>query len=274
MPNPLPNSANFTEGLSLRVSVATLVRVLFDHPQTGETMLALERKASATTGAGQPSGRVWAQPFGGGIQFHSLEPLQDLIGHFEFDSERSRAENDFRILIRPAAWPAVRQFCLEQFQAPNPVLDSDPARELEEEFADALAVQLEPSQYTQRPLGIVAEDTPAPTGNRRALGVNTVRLYRIFEARLIDSNLAQTLLTNSESHSDADLHTLALADLGRGGRGRANAGLALPLPPVTNAYLRLSPEARLQPLHFNDHQLDVTVTAILPGVLAPIYQAL
>jgi len=260
--------------LSLRVSVATLARVVFDHPHTGETLLALERKAAVTTSAGEPQVRVWAQPFGGGIQFRSLTPLQNLIGNFEFDSERSRSENDFRILIRPADWPAVRQFCLEQFQATQPVLDSDPARELEEEFADALAIHLKRGQYTQQPIAVVAEDTPTPTGNQRALGINTVRLYRIFEVRIVEPDLAQTLLTNSEGHSDADLQALALADLEQGGRGRANAVLAVPLKDVTDAYLALPPEARLQPLNFNNHLLDVTVTAILANVPVPIYEVL
>jgi hypothetical protein len=270
-PNPLPHP---TESLSLRVSVATLVRVVFDHPHTDETLLALERKASVTVAAGEPQVRVWAQPFGGGIQFRNLAPLQNLIGNFEFDSERSRSENDFRILIRPADWPALRQFCLEQFQTTQPVLDSDPARELEEEFADALNIQLKPDQYTQQPVAIVAENTPTPTGSHRALGINTVRLYRIFEARIVDPDLVLALLTNSEAQSDADLHAQALADFQRGGRGRANAVLAMPLKQVTDAYLALPPEARLQPLNFNNHLLDVTVTAVLANVSVPIYEVL
>jgi hypothetical protein len=35
-----------TQALSVRVSVATLVRVLFENPRDGDLMLALERKAT------------------------------------------------------------------------------------------------------------------------------------------------------------------------------------------------------------------------------------
>jgi hypothetical protein len=45
-PTTLPEPSGAAGKLSLRVSVATLVRVLFEHPLDGELMLALERKAT------------------------------------------------------------------------------------------------------------------------------------------------------------------------------------------------------------------------------------
>ena len=44
------NDIGATDELSLRVSVATLVRVLFEHPKNGDLMLALERKATLLEG--------------------------------------------------------------------------------------------------------------------------------------------------------------------------------------------------------------------------------
>lgn len=259
----------------LRVSVASLVRVLFPHPQTDELVLALERKATVFGDAGQRRVRVFAQPFGGAAQFRDTTLLHNLIGEFQFDSDRSRLENDFRILIRPSDWPSVRQFCLQHLADENdPVLDSNPARELAEEFADALKIDLKPTQYTQRPVGVIVEDQPAPTDNPRALGYNTVRIYRIYEARLLDASLAQTINANSQHISNDDLRELALADLGSGGRGRANAVLALPLKNLTEAYLTLSPEARAASLTCYGHELDPSVLAALKDLPAPNYQRL
>ena len=42
--------------------------------------------------------RVNAQPFGGPDHINDLTPLLERTGGFHFDSERSRAEQDFRIL--------------------------------------------------------------------------------------------------------------------------------------------------------------------------------
>jgi hypothetical protein len=261
--------------LSLRVSVATLVRVLFEHPLDGELMLALERKATVLEEAGQQRVAVRAQPFGGAIRFRSLTPLQALIGDFLFDSERSRSEYDFRILIRPAAWEAVRQCCLQHFtDVDDPVLETDPARELAEEFADALGISLTPDQYRQQPVRTIVADHPAPTHNSRVTGYITARIYRIFEARMVDAALSPAMLANSERYSDQDLSEQALADVRNGGRGWANAILALPLQRLTEAYLALSPEARAAPVTFNNHQLDGNVPAVLESVAVPNYQNL
>lgn len=270
---PEPSSA--AGELSLRVSVATLVRVLFEHPQDGEVMLALERKATALEEAGGQRVQVRAQPFGGGVRFRNLAPLQTLIGDFLFDSEQSRSEADFRILIRPAAWDVVQEFCLQHFKdADDPVLETDPARELAEELADAVAINLRPDQYQQRPVGIVVADRPAPTQNPRAPGHDTARLYRIFEARILEASLSRAMLANSERYSDQDLHEQALADSRSGGQGRANAVLALPLKRLTEAYLALPPEARAEPITFDGHQLEGNVPAVLEGVAVANYRNL
>lgn len=261
--------------MRLRVSVASLVRVIFEHPHDGELMLALERKATTLEEAGEQRVSVRAQPFGGAIRFRSLTPLRTLIGDFLFDSERSSSEHDFRILIRPAAWDAVRQFCLRHFtDMDDLVLDSDPARELAEEFADALAISFKPDQYRQQPVGIIVVNHPTPTHNLRAPGYSTARIYRIFEARIVDTALTRAMLANSERYSDQDLHERALAKTRKDSQGRANAVLALPLELITKAYLALSPEARAAPVTLNNHLLDGNVPAVLEGVAVPNYQIL
>src|SRR5579859_1831731 len=271
--SPEPPSGPNSE-LSLRVSVATLARVLVEHPRSGEWLLALERKATAVSVAGRPRALLRTQPFGGGIRLRDPAPLQALIGDFEFDSERSRAESDFRILIRPADWEAVRAFCLAHLtSADDPVLETDPGRELTEELDDALRVRLRPEQYQQQPVGVIVENRPAPTANPRAPGVVTVRIYRIFEARIVDAGLARAMFTNSERVSDDGLRQQALDDARRGGPGRANAVLVLPLKRLSEAYLALAPAARAAALVFDDHPLDGNVPAVLEGVAVPKFDS-
>ena len=264
-----------TDELSLRVSVGALVRVLFAHPANGEILLALERKATLLKSEDGYSVEVKSQPFGGALQILDPSPLQKRIGGFHFDSEPSRLEQDFRIFIRPSDWEAVREFCQDHIRRPDTsVLEADPTRELAEEFADALGIDLEPSQYSVQAVGIIMEEHPSSTEFIHAIGYPTVRIYRIFEARILDSSLASALIRNSETCSDSELCKIALEDARHGGLGRANAVLALPLNQVTAAYPSAPLESHNTPIWFQDHQLDETVAAVLDGVFVPKYRIL
>ena len=128
-----------TEELSLRVSVASLAKVLFKHPRAEHTMLALERMATLRETEDGHQVTVKAQPFGGAVRLRMASALQALIGDYHFDSERSRSEGDFRLQIRPSDWEKVKRFCLQHLQDEDEaVLESGPERELVEEFADSL----------------------------------------------------------------------------------------------------------------------------------------
>lgn len=260
-----------TEDLSLRVSIATLVRVVFKHPRNGEQMLALERKATLL----HNEVMVMSQPFGGAIRILDLDAIHDLIGNFRFDSERSYAEQDFRLFIRPSDWSAVREFCIQHFSHFNDsIIETNPTREMTEEFADALKVELQPNYYDLKPTGMVIEDSPAPTENYYVRAAPTVRVYHIFEAIIKDSSLSAAILKNSEVVSDLTLEELALADKQSGGRGWANAVLALPLKPLIEHYFSKSQHELKAPIHFETNLLDETVPAILDEIPVPKYQRL
>ena len=268
-----PNHDEFgvgpTQDLSLRVSVATLVRVLFENPRDGEWMLALERKATLH----ETKVEVKSQPFGGAIRIRDLDALHDLIGDFHFDSERSRSEQDFRLFIRPSNWSAVREFCIEHLRrVDDPILETDPTRELVEEFDDALKINLKPEQYVSKPIATVVENDPAPTENIHAMGIPTVRVYRIFEAIIWDASLIDTMLRNSEGLSHRDLSELALKDAQNRGKGRANTILALPLKQISDHYRALSSKEHTALMIFEQNLLDDTVSAILEGIPLPKYQ--
>ena len=264
-----------TKDLNLRVSVAILVRVLFENPKNGEWMLALERKATLHEAENGPEVEVRAQPFGGAVRILDLSAIETLAGHFHFDTERSRSEQDFRILIRPFAWETVREFCIEHFkQVDDPIIETNPARELAEEFADALEISLQREQYACKPVATVVENEAAPTDNINAKGLQTARVYRIFEAIISDGTLAYQIMKNSASLSDRQLRDLALADAQNGGKGRENAMLTLPLTHLTDHYLSLPPEKRNAPIYFKKHRLDETVSAILERIITPKYQRL
>jgi hypothetical protein len=260
-----------TKELSLRVSVATLVRVVFTNPESGDLTLALERKATFL--ADEKRVMVKAQPFGGAVRINDPIPLLKLTGGFHFDSERSRAEQDFRILIRPFAWHSVRDFCLEHFQSQDdPVLESSPVRELVEEFEDALGRSLRPDQYDLDLLWTLLENEPAPTGNIQDVGQPTVRIYRVFEARIVDHALLQAVRLNSERYSDQDLREGALEDLRKGGNGRANAFLTLPMVSLQRFYLSLPPERRNSAILFGKIYLEGNVPLLLNGITVPKFQ--
>ena len=260
-----------TDELSLRVSIATLVRVVFKHPGNGEWMLALERKAALR----ETKVEVKSQPFGGAIRILDLEAIHDLIGDFHFDSERSRTEQDFRLFIRPSSWSVLREFCVHRLSHDNdPILETDPTRELVEEFADALKINLQPEQYASKPVATVVENEASPTENIHANGYPTVRVYRIFEVFITYTALAYALLKNSESISHKRICELALKDARTGGKGRANAVLVLPLKDITNAYLAVSPKERNSPIFIKKNRFDETVPTVLEGITVLKYQRL
>jgi hypothetical protein len=260
-----------TDQLSLRVSIATLVRVVFKHPAKGEWMLALERKATLHENIVE----VKSQPFGGAIRILDVDAIHDLIGDFHFDSERSRAEQDFRIFIRPSSWSVLREFCIQHLIIDHDlILETDPSRELIEEFFDALKVNLQPEQYTSKSVATVVEDEAAPAKNINANGYPTVRVYRVFEASITDSALAHAIMKNSESLSHERIGKLALQDARNGGRGRANAMLVLSLKQLTGKYLSMPPEECNAPIVYEKHRLEETVPAMLEGITAPKYQRL
>ena len=262
-----------TAELSLRVSVGALVRVLFEHPKDGELMLALERKATVLERGDAQVVDVKSQAFGGALQLLDLSALRKQVSDFHFDSEQSRAEQDFRIFIRPSDWESIQEFCLDHIRhVDNSVLETDPSRELAEEFADTLRTGLKPDHYTVQAVGIIVEEHPSPTEFIYAAGYPTARIYRIFEARILDSSLASAMIRNSETYPDQELRELALQDFRNGGRGRANAVIALPYQEIPAFYLATLLENRNRPIWFQGHQLDETVAAVLDDVSVPKYR--
>ena len=255
----------------LRVSVATLNRLLFPHPQDGTPLLAFERTAGVLLASAGVT-RVRSKPFGGAVRIVNPAPLQALVGEVVFDSERSKVEQDFRIVIAPPQWEAVKQFALQQLGTPGGAdLELGPQRELDEEFGYVLGRGLEPHQYTSRPAGFVIENAPIATNNYNARGQLTVRLYQIFEVRIVDEGLAAAMWAVSERYSDEELAKQMLADKAGGGRGRTANLLALPLNRVAEAYLRLPPAKRYTVVTVQGHQLHESVPAVLDGVDVPEY---
>ena len=256
-----------TDALSLRVSVAVLVRVLFRHPQDGAWMLALERKATLYEGEGGSQVELRTQPFGGAVRILDVDALHSVIGAFNFDSPRSRAESDFRLFIRPEAWPDLWVLCLAHHSRDDDtVLDSDPGRELQEELFDTVRANLGVDQYACTPAGLVVQDAPQVTANPRARDWPTARIYRVFAAVITDPALGQALLAGSEGTADREVRAWAVQDAHAGGKGRANAVLALPVAALTAFYQGLPLVARNGPVEFEGHRLEETVPVVLEGV--------
>lgn len=250
----------------LRVSVATYDQVIFPHPEHGTTMLALERKATVLKDG---SVKVRAQPFGGGVKILNSTSLEEMLGELRFDSERSKRDQDLRILIEPSQWEMVKQYCLLHLQDPNdPELESAPDRELVEEFEETMGVELKPSQYTVQAMGFAIEDHPVWTENWYARGFPTVRVYRTYLVNLLDADLCKTLLAASQEITDEMLGMRAMGNE----TGRANSVLALPLNSVMEAWLALPPEMRYRKIKVDGYELDESVLAVLGDVDVPQYQ--
>jgi hypothetical protein len=258
-----------TRDLSLRISVATLTRVVFPHPEDKTPMLALEHKATVD----YPQVVVKVQPFGGAIRILDINKFLTHVGSFNFDSERSRVEKDFRIFVWPSAWHKVREFCLRHIrQETNSALESDPSRELHEEFEDTLEIQLKPEQYTLKFVRVIVENEPAPTANVHAAGTPTVRIYRIDEVHINDPNLCQMMIENSQAHTSQSLEKLALEDAQQGGRGLANAMFVAPLTQIRDTFLAVPREQRGRPVYFEGTMLEGNMAAVLNGVPVPKYR--
>jgi len=260
-----------TDELCLRVSVATLARVIFKHPSIDEWILALERKATLRGDKVE----VKSQPFGGAIRILDVDAIYDLIGDFHFDNERSCDEQDFRLFIRPSSWSLIRKFCIQHLsKIDDPILETDPSRELNEEFYDALKINLHPEQFVSNSVATVVEDQAVATDNFYARGAPTVRVYRIYEVTISDTSLVHMMITNSESNSDQILCELALKDHQNGGKGRHNAILALPLKQVVDFYSVLPLQERNAPILFEKNRLDETVPVVFENIIIPKYHRL
>ena len=272
-PNPYAVGVGATAELSLRVSIATLVRVLFRSPNNNELMLALERKATLRRAEVGGQVRVKSQPFGGAIRILDLSVMHDVVGDFHFDSARSQAEQDFRIFIRPAAWSSIREFCLQHIVLDeDPILETSPRRELVEEFSEALRIDLRREQYVCKPVATKVENRAISTDNIYAEGTPTVRVYRIYEATIADSFLTDAMLKYSDGLSHQSLCELAIADARSGRRGKANACLTLPWEPLQSFYRAMVPAERNIPILFKQNRLDSTVAAILEEIDVSRYQ--
>jgi hypothetical protein len=261
-----------TRELSLRVSVGALVRLLFENPETGRLMLALERTATLREIEGRPEVVVKAKPFGGVVRLTNPQKLKHLIGNFHYDGKLSRQERDFRILINPVSWGIIKEICKEHLnETGTGILDSSPTRELAEEFEDSLKIKITPHQYDLKRRELIIEDFPEETDNVHAQGLPTVRIYYLFEARIKTPETIKMMLRNSRETSDKDLQKMARDDAKRGGEGRANAILTLDLDELKNIYNSIPLERRSESLRVGEHQLEGNVPVLLEEINHPRY---
>ena len=252
-----------TSDLDLRVSVATLTKILFSC-RGGQVLLALEHQATVIPESGGLGVVLKAQPFGGAVRLFDPGKLMEEVGGFHFDSERSRSERDFRIFINKHDWGKMRDFCLKDFNKGGCfAFEIDPTRELQEEFRDALGFDVSPGQFRIEPIGTFVEDQPRPTANLYAEGALTARVYFIFKATINDPDLEQKMVENSDSHSPQVLRRLALLDQKLGGRGRANAVLLLKEVGIQRAFSGIPPKGFGDAVEYQGVTLDGNTRALL-----------
>jgi hypothetical protein len=255
-----------TTNLNLRVSVATLVKVLFEHPEEPRTMIALERTATVSKIEGRAEVLVKVKPFGGGVRLTHPAALKQQIGDFHYDSEKSCQEKDFRLQIHPESWSKIKKICrMHLTNHDHEYLDSSPYRELAEEFEDSLKTKIDITRYEAEPEGMIVENMPVKTDSERARGHPTVRIYFLYEMRIKDFQIINLILNNSR-YSFRDLQDMARKDLREGGRGRSNAVLLAGLGDLKNLYRSISVSRRSYPVTFGNYQLEGSVVVLLEEI--------
>ena len=251
----------------LRISVGTLIKVLFTNPETGLITLALERIGTLRRLNGESNVQITVKPFGGGVRITNPQVLKKLTYDFKYDSERSREERDFRILVLPETWGKIKEICKEHLHGTGEkVFDFSPDRELYEEFEDSLKIKIKPDQYAVESKGMVIEDLPIETSNVRAQGTPTVRIYYLFEGWIKSYELIKLIMTKSNQYSEDDFKKAALIDAEQGGKGRANSILTIGLNELRDRFNSIPPEGRNGPINFGSHQLEGNVAALFSEV--------
>jgi hypothetical protein len=218
--------------------------------------------------------RVITKPFGGGVRILNPEWLRTEVGDFNFDSLRTREENDFRIFINPKHWDRLTQFCRVHLITQGEILESSPRRELVEEFHDALNYELLQDQYHLEWSKLVVEAKPARTGNPRSMGSLTSRIYSVHKMHILDLQLIMGLIENSIDKSDQELREIAEEDYLGGGKGRANAASVLDYAQFINVYKNISEADQGEPAHLFGHDFDGNTLAILDEVESKKYSRL
>jgi hypothetical protein len=253
-----------TEELSMRVSVAVLIRVLFKNPVDGQMMIALERTATLMNDEGRFEAVVRVKPFGGGVRLVQTQKFKQLIGDYHYDSERSSEEGDLRILINPVQWDKVKAICQEhQNNRADGIINSSPVRELTEEFEDSLGMRITSEDFDLTPREMIVEEKLTATENVNAPGIPTRRIYYPFDAVLKDLGIIKMMIDNDRQCSDLDLQIMAKEDAKRGGKGRANAVLTVSHDKLVEFYLSSSKGPDQSPKSFEGHQLEGNIPVIL-----------
>ena len=135
-----------------------------------------------------------------------------------------------------------------------------------------MGIELRPDQYRVKPVEIILENEPVHTQNIHAADCPTVRIYQVFEAQILDSDLCREMMSNGSNYSSKVLQSLALDHAQKGGSGRANAVLVVSMQRIRDAYLSQSPDRRCDPLPFANTTLDGNVPAVLEGISVSKYQ--
>lgn len=250
----------------IRVSVGVLARlILFDKTSNTE-LLALERRGTAhQTAEGAKLWRVQAVPFGGAVTVNDPDVLRQRIGDFEYDNDHSRQVKDFRLIVNPSAWDTLKTICQESFEGKDQtILEFDPFDELHDEIKGATGISIERDDLIIHPIGIHIENEAAPTDNIFSFGVETLRFYGVFEAKVQNEGILHQIIDAANTDNDTAYGNLAIQDLQSGGKGWVNTVLVLNLAEVENFYRDLAPSVRdNEDVLFKGFQLARNVSVVV-----------
>jgi hypothetical protein len=194
----------------------------------GDGTQVFECKATVEIKEGKERAVVQLQPIGGASLLKDPQKLLQNLGRFNFDSEESKRDQDFRIFV--ADWNKVAKFCHKHFLEPgNAVLECDPRREIEEELEETLGGKVSPDQYNLSWLGINTQEEALASARMGQNQAKTKRIFNLFEAKICDPALESRILQAAlDTDPQALIEKARAKALSGKGKGKASALIAVP----------------------------------------------
>ncbi len=208
----------------VRVSVGSLTLLTISDPLDQKEYFAFERRATGSSERGRKTWSTKSVPFGGAIKIKDKSALVDLIGDFDFDSDESRENNDFRIIVDRRKWKKIKIFCERSISQNNKrVIDFDPFDEIKEEIWKPTKIEVTRKKLSTKRIGTFANDFPVPTENINTPGKQTYRFYCLYNTRVVDQQLAKKLLKHADLRMDKECGFTAIKSRRTKGDGRYNS---------------------------------------------------
>ncbi len=289
-----------TPELSLRVSAGVLNRVEMPHPETGQTLIVLERNLIARLNKNQEFEPNWhLQPLGGSSRLNRPNKLLEIIKKFNFENSWAKENQDFRLYIRPEDLAKVVEFTEYHFEhKETEVIRLNAKHEFYEELLECLGIY----QKEHRTLQQLIEQTSnifnlseegleqaivfEPFDRKKFNDLEHLRhqhpktVHRIFNhihrIKIKSENIAHELINIGEELTDSVIEEAVALKKSRwrhlhdqDSRTQASGLLITPLTKLLEHYQKHPKKERGIFTHYENYRMTESVAQILEKDLEP-----